>query len=186
MRVFFAVASLVCLLGCTSTTVGPGVNWGTVAGISFTPVDGFFILGTDSTSGDYNFIVIAADQPGYCNVLLQNTAGYLANINYAIFTYSNPVGTGAFDPLPGGYPVTAAPGPSASAQVTFGSTSNCTTTTTDGTDGSVVLQGVAVDYSQLLGSLDVGFGTSGSLAGSFTAPLCDISNSPQGPSTCFQ
>ena len=187
MRVFFAVASLLCLLGCSSTTVGPGPNWGTVGGIPFTPVDGFYLLSADQTTGDYNFTVIAVDTLGYCNVLLQNTAGFLANMNTVTLTYSNPVGTGAFDPPPGTYPVTAAPGTTATAQASFASVANCVPTMPiPGTSGSVGLQGVAIDYSQLLGSLNVTFGTSGGLVGNFTAPLCDISNSPQGPSTCVQ
>jgi hypothetical protein len=188
MRVFLLVlVSSLSLLACSSTTIGPGASWGTVAGINFVPVDGFYLLSTDSTTGDYNFTVIAVDTPGYCTALLANTAAFLANMNYATLIYSNPVGTGQLDPPPGIYPVTAAPGPNATAQASFASVANCVPNNpVVGTAGTVGLQGVAVDYSQLLGSLNVTFGTSGGLIGNFTAPLCDISNSPQGPSTCVQ
>ena len=109
MRLLLAIATA-CVLGCSSTTV-TATPWGTVNGISFAPVDGFF-LASAATNGDYNFIVFAVDQFNYCTVLQQNANAYLANMNVATFTYSNPVGTGQFDPALGTYPVTAAPGTS--------------------------------------------------------------------------
>jgi hypothetical protein len=188
MKVLLAVASMVSLLGCSSTTVGPGASWGTVAGIPFAPADGFFLLSADATTGDYNFVLIAASRVGYCAVLQQNFAGYPANIDYAIFTFSNPVGTGQVNPGPGTYPITDAAGAASSAQATFGSvSSSCVTSpAVAGTSGSLVMSTLAVDLTQMTGSLNVGFGTSGSLVGSFVAPLCDTSNSIQGPSTCYQ
>jgi hypothetical protein len=48
------------------------------------------------------------------------------------------------------------------------------------------MQDIAVDLSQMDGSLNVVFGTSGTLVGSFTAPICDTSNSFEGPAQCFQ
>jgi hypothetical protein len=182
MRLLLAIATA-CVLGCSSTTI-TATPWGTVNGIAFAPVDSFF-LASAATNGDYNFIVFAVDQVNYCNVLQQNANAYLANMNVATFTYSNPVGTGQFDPALGTYPVTAAPGTSTSAQVAFQSFNQCNVSQpTAGTSGSVVLSGVAVDLSQISGSANVGFGGAGSLAGNFNPPLCDLSNSFNGPAAC--
>lgn len=183
MKTLLAAAAL-CLLSCSSTTVN-ATPWGTVAGIPFAPVDAFFVPGV--SNGDYNFVVIAVDQLGYCSVLQNNVNGYLANMNYATFTYSNYVDAGTVDPTPGTYPVTAAPGPSASAQASFGSISNCNIgPTLAGTSGNAVLTAVALDDSQINGSVNVGFADAGSLAGQFLAPLCDLSQSFNGSSACFK
>ncbi len=174
-----------CLLGCSSSTVTVS-PWGTVNGISFAPVDGFF-LASIAQNGDYNFIVFAVDRLGYCPLLQQNVNAYFANMNVATFTYSNPVGTGQFDPALGTYPVTAAPGPSSSAQVAFQSFNNCNVSQpTAATTGSVVLSAVAVDLTQIAGSVNVGFGTAGALTGSFNAGLCDLILAPNGPASCIQ
>jgi hypothetical protein len=184
MRLLLAIAS-VCVLGCSSTTV-TATPWGTVGNISFAPVDGFF-LASAATNGDYNFIVFAVDRIGYCSVLQQNTNAYLANMNVATFTYSNPVGTGQFDPALGTYPVTLAPGAASTAQVAFQSFNACSVSQpTPGTTGSVVLSAVAVDLSQIVGSANVGFASSGSLVGTYSPPLCDLSFSFNGPTACVQ
>ena len=184
MKLLLAIAT-VCVLGCSSTTMTAS-PWGNVGGIPFAPVDGFF-LASAAPNGDYNFIVFAVDRIGYCSVLQQNTNAYLANMNVATFTYSSPVGTGQFDPALGTYPVTSAPGSANSAQVAFQSFNNCTVSQPlPGTTGSVVLSAVAVDLSQIVGSVNVGFGGSGSLVGNYNAPLCDLSNSFNGPTACVQ
>ena len=36
------------------------------------------------------------------------------------------------------------------------------------------------------GNVDVGFGSAGTLSGTFSAALCDTSNSTQGASQCYQ
>jgi len=184
MRLLLAIATA-SVLACSSTTVTV-TPWGTVNGIPFAPVDGFF-LASAASNGDWNFIVFAVDQFNYCQVLQSNTNAYLANMNVATFTYSNPVGTGQFDPALGTYPVTAAPGTSSSAQVAFQSFNNCNVSQpTAGTTGSAVLSGVAVDLSQISGSVNVGFPDAGSLTGSYLAPLCDLSQSFNGPTACLQ
>jgi hypothetical protein len=183
MRLLLLIATL-SVLGCSSTTVTAS-PWGTVGGIPFAPVDGFF-LASQATNGDYNFIVFAVDQFGYCGALAQNSNSYLANMNVATFTYSNPVGTGQLDPVLGPYPVTAAPGPASSAQVAFQSFNNCVVSPqTPGTSGMISLTGISIDGNQISGSVNVGF-TSGSLAGTYTAPYCDLSGAVSGPNTCFQ
>jgi hypothetical protein len=184
MRLLLAIATA-CVLGCSSTTV-TATPWGTVNGISFAPVDGFF-LASAASNGDYNFIVFAVDRYNYCQVLQSNTNAYLANMNVATFTYSNPVGTGQFDPALGTYPITAAPGTSSSAQAAFQSFNACNVSQpTAGTTGSAILSGVAVDLSQISGSMNVVFGTAGALAGKYIAPLCDLSQSFNGPTACVQ
>jgi hypothetical protein len=183
MRLLLLVATL-CVLGCSSTTVN-ATPWGTVGGIPFAPVDGFF-LASQAPNGDFNFIVFAVDQFGYCGALARNTNSYLANMNVATFTYSNPVGTGQLDPVVGSYPVTLAPGPASSAQVAFQSFNKCVVSPqTPGTSGNVVLNGIAIDGSQIAGSVNVGF-TSGSMTGTYSAPFCDLSRSVNGPSVCLQ
>jgi hypothetical protein len=184
MRLLLPIV-VACLLGCSSTTVTAS-PWGSVNGISFAPVDGFF-LASIAQNGDYNFIVFAVDRLGYCGLLQQNVNAYFANMNVATFTYSNPVGTGNFDPALGTYPVTAAPGPSNSAQVDFQSFNNCNVSAlTAGTTGSVVLSAVAVDLTQIAGSVGVGFADAGTLTGNFNAGLCDLLLAPNGPATCIQ
>jgi hypothetical protein len=184
MRLLLAIASL-CVLGCSSTTVTAS-PWGNVGGIPFAPVDSFF-LASAAPNGDWNFIFFAVDQFNYCLVLQQNTNAYLANMNVATFTYSNPVGTGQFDPALGTYPVTSVPGTASSAQVAFQSFNHCTVSQpTAGTTGSTVLSAVAADLSQIVGSVNVGFGGSSSLIGNYNAPLCDLTNSFNGPAACVQ
>jgi hypothetical protein len=183
----FVAAALVLFLGCSSTTV-TYPSWGTVAGVNFVPVDGFFLLSTEP-NGDYNIVLVADDQPGWCGVLQENVNGMLANMNYVTLTYANPVGTGPVNPGPGIYPVTASPDAgSVTSQVSFAtSSSSCAMSNVlAGTAGAVDMQDIAVDLSQLDGALDVVFGTSGSLSGTFTAPICDTSNSFEGPVQCYQ
>jgi hypothetical protein len=182
MRLLLLV-SAVCVLGCSSTTVTAS-PWGSVGGIPFAPVDGFF-LESAAPNGDYNLIVFAVDQFNYCGALANNSNSFLANMNVATFTYSNPVGTGPLEPVVGSYPVTLVPGPASSAQVAFQSFNNCVVSPqTPGTSGTVVLSGLGIDGIQLAGSVNVGF-TSGSLSGTFSAPFCDLSQSVNGPSTCL-
>lgn len=184
MKPLLAVAA-VCLLSCSSTTVN-ATPWGTVDGIPFAPVDGFFVP-SQASNGDYNFIVIAVDKLGYCSVLQTNGNAYLANMNVATFTYSNPVGTGQVDPALGTYPVTAQPGSSSSAQAAFQTFSACNVSQPlAATTGSVPLTAVAVDLSQIQGSVNVGFPDGGALVGNFLAPICDLSQSFNGPSSCIQ
>jgi hypothetical protein len=175
-----------CLLSCSSNTTVPASPWGSVAGIPFAPVDGFFIP-SQASNGDYNFIVFAVDQVGYCSVLQANANAYLANMNVATFTYSNPVGTGQFDPALGTYPVTAQPGASSSAQVAFQTFSACNVSQPiAATDGGITLSAVAIDLSQIQGSVNVGFADAGTLVGQFLAPVCDLSFTVNGPNACFQ
>ncbi len=188
MKVLCAVAAVACLLGCESTTYGPIAPWGTVGGLTLVPNDAFF-LASVATNGDYNFTLVVADQPGYCSILQQNLAGYPANITYAIFIFSNPVGTGQLNPGPGPYPISAAAGASSSAQATFGSVTNCTVSPDNpaATAGSVVMSSLSPDATEMTGNVnDVVFGSEGSLSGTFDAPLCDTGNSVQGASQCFQ
>jgi hypothetical protein len=176
-------------LSCTSnTTVTPGPPWGTLDGGIFAPVDGFLVASTES-NGDYNLVVIVADQLGYCTVLQENVNGLLANMNYVTLVYANPVGSGAVNPGPGIYPVTLAPDAGGStAQASFASSSaSCVTSQVFvGTTGTVTMQDIAFDLSQMDGALDVGFGDAGTLSGSFSVPFCDLSLSFNGPNQCFE
>ena len=186
MKGMLAGIALVCLFGCESVTTEPATPWGPINGVSFVPNDAFFLASVQD-NGDYNFVLIAADQVGYCPILQQNLAGYPSNLTYAIFVISNPIGSGAVNPAPGPYPVTDAYGPTASSQVTYGSTANCVVGPTLTADaGSLVMTGLAGDLSGMNGTVAVSFGTAGSLTGSFAAPLCDTSNAVQGQAQCFQ
>jgi hypothetical protein len=188
MRVLLAAASMLCFLSCTSTTVTPGPPWGTIGGLVFAPVDGFFVPSTEP-NGDYNFVVVVADQLGYCTVLQENVNGLVANMNYVTLVYANPVGTGAVNPGPGIYPVTSAPDAGGStAQASFANSSaSCVTSQAFlGTTGTVTMQDIAFDLSQMDGALDVGFGDAGALSGTFSVPVCDLSQSFNGPNQCFQ
>jgi hypothetical protein len=123
----FVALALACFLGCSSTTVNV-TPWGTVGGVDFVPLDGFFLLSTEP-NGDYNIVLVADDQPGWCGILQENVNGLLSNMNYVTLTYANPVGSGAVNPGPGAYPVTLAPDAgSMTSQASFASVSaNCTT-----------------------------------------------------------
>jgi len=192
MRRLFAIAVTLFALGCESTTTGPTAPWGNIADIAFAPVDMFFVP-TAATNGDYNFVLVVADQVGFCNILQQNINGYPTNINAAYFTFSNPVGTGPINPSPGLYPVTDAPDAGLTAQAAFQSISGCTAgPTLGGTSGTVIMQDLAVDLSQMDGTVqNVQFAPSapvdgGTLSGVFSAYVCDTSQSTSGPSTCYQ
>ncbi len=187
MKGLFAAAALVCLFGCESFTTHPNAPWGPINGVNFVPADAFFLESVQA-NGDYNFVLIVADRTGYCPILQQNLAGYPANITYATFTFSNAIGGGPVDPPPGTYPITAAYGPTPSAQASYGTVSaNCVASQPlAGTTGSVVMSGLAADVSSMRGSANVGFGSAGTLSGDFAAPLCDTSKSVQGNSQCYQ
>lgn len=186
MRASWVGIALVCLLGCESVTMGPPPQWGSINGAPFAPADTFFVTSLQA-NGDYTLVLIAADRVGYCSILQENLAGYPANLTYASVTFSNPIGSGSVSPGPGSYPVTDAYGPDASAQVTSGTVSNCAISVVLTADaGTVVMTGLANDLSAMQGSLDVGFGTAGTLSGNFNASLCDTSQAVQGASQCYQ
>ncbi len=186
MKGWWVGIALVCLLGCESVTMGPAPQWGTINGVPFAPEDVFF-LPSAQANGDYDFVLIAADRLGYCSILQQNLAGYPANLTYATVTLSNSIGTGSVNPAPGIYPVTDAYGANASAQVSYGTVTNCVVSPVLTADaGAVVMTFLADDLSGMAGTFDAGFGTAGTLSGTFNAPVCDTSNAVQGASQCYQ
>ncbi len=187
MKCLWVVPALGCLVGCQSLTTSPNAPWGPISGVQFVPSDAFF-LESVQTNGDYNYVLIVADQPGYCSLLQQNLNAYPSNITFATFTISNPIGSGSVNPPPGSYPITAAIGANSSAQATYASVSaTCVVSPTlSGTSGSVVMSGVAEDGSAISGTVDVEFGSSGTLNGNFAAGLCDTSNATEGASVCLQ
>ncbi len=187
MKRLCLLSALVCLGGCESFTTGPNAPWGSIGGVQFVPSDAFFLQSVQPNA-DFNYVLIVANQVGYCTMLQQNLNAYPSNITFATFTISNPIGTGPVNPPPGTYPITAAYGAASSAQATYGSVSaTCVASPVlTGTTGNVVMNGVAVDGSAIAGTVDVGFGSSGTLSGNFNAGLCDTSNSTEGASVCLQ
>jgi hypothetical protein len=187
MKGWLAAAALVCLFGCESVTTGTNAPWGPIDGVNFVPADAFF-LESVQPNGDYNLVLIVADRTGYCPILQQNLSGYPSNITYALFTFSNPIGSGAVNPPPGTYPITASYGSAPSAQASYGTVSaSCVASEPlAGTSGSVVMSRLASDVSSMTGSVDVGFGSAGTLSGNFAALLCDTSAADAGPSQCYQ
>jgi len=186
MKGFFTAVTLVCVFGCSSFTTGPNAPWGPINGVDFVPSDAFF-LESIQTNGDYNFVLIVADQPGYCPILQQNLAGFPPNITFATFTFSNPRGSGSVDPRPGIYPVTAAIGPNPSSQVSYQTVSACVPSQPlAGTTGAVVMQTLNFNVTNMTGSANVGFDDAGTLSGSYSAPWCNTFNAVAGPSRCFR
>jgi len=187
MKGLLTAVTLVSLFGCSSFTTGPNAPWGPINGVDFIPADAFFLESVQPSNGDYNFVLIVADQPGYCPILQQNLAGFPPNITFATFTFSNPRGSGSVDPRPGIYPVTAAIGPNPSSQVSYGSVSACVPAPLlAGTTGNVVMQTLSPNVTNMTGSVSVGFGDAGTLSGSYSAPWCNTFNAVAGPSRCFQ
>ncbi len=182
MKGVFAAAGL-SLLGCGS---GSAPSWGSVGGFPLVPAESFFVPGQQA-NGDSTLVLTVANQMGYCSILQQNPDGYPANLTFATFTFSNPLGAGQVNPGPGTYPVSAAPGAAPSAQADFAGVLNCAQLPLDAaTGGSVVMGTLNGAVTQMTGSLDVQFGAEGSLSGSFEASLCDTSNAPQGESQCYR
>jgi hypothetical protein len=191
MRRILAVAGALFVVGCSSTTNDGPASFGTVTGIPLVPADQFFVA-TTQNNGDYSLTLVIADRAGYCPILQQNLAGFPKDMVYALFVFSTPVGTGQVDPGPGTYPIAALNNTNSTAQSTFGTYANCVpgfgglTPAPVGTSGNVVMTTLAGDLSSMSGTVNVVYGTSGTLAGTFNAPLCDIPNPVQGASQCYQ
>ncbi len=191
------VVALVASACSSSSSTGTASISGTVASTTFTVASTVAVLvpsastncdvepdgGTQCvtvSSGQVLAVVLTNRAVASCSTVLGDIATRSAANFSNLDSLALDVGTSSGDITPRTYPILTS---QAEAAGTSGSTAGLTTTDgtcnqkldTSATSGSVVI--TSISSTEVAGTYDVTFGTSGSFKGSFDVPICDLPDS---------
>ncbi len=162
---------VLCAAACGGSTGGGGggasapVN-GTVAGQSFSTGDAIGLVGAITTGGSSanEADVVVSTWSGVCSSLMRNTSPASAALLVIAVASASPV-------TPGTYDITTS-GP---VRVEYAAQdASCNTTVMEAAQGGTVTY-ETIDASSIVGSVDATFSGGGHVAGTFSAPLCNVS-----------
>ena len=164
---FWALCAAAC--GGSSTSGGGGASGpvsGTVAGQSFSAGDATSIIGTVTENGATanEADVVVSTWTGACSSLMRNAAPANAALLAIAVAAANPV-------TPGTYDITS----DGAVRVAYtAQDATCNQTVTEfAQSGTVTYE--TIDASSIVGSVDATFPGVGHIAGTFSAPQCNVS-----------